>query len=74
MAMGILNNMASKLNGFFLEEAPCGSTGFFTRRRYAAARTQITTRMNNHIFSPISSEGSECMHLAEREKRNRTAR
>jgi hypothetical protein len=30
MAMGILNNMARKLNGFFLEEAPCGSTGFFT--------------------------------------------
>jgi hypothetical protein len=30
MAMGILNNMAPKLIGFFLEEAPCGSTGLFT--------------------------------------------
>jgi hypothetical protein len=30
MAIRILNNMARKLNGFFLEEAPCGSTGFFT--------------------------------------------
>jgi hypothetical protein len=31
MAIGILNDMARKPNGFFLEEAPCGSTGFFTR-------------------------------------------
>jgi hypothetical protein len=26
MTIRILNNMARKLNGFFLEEAPCGST------------------------------------------------
>jgi hypothetical protein len=30
MAIRILNNTSRKLNGFFLEEAPCGSTGFFT--------------------------------------------
>jgi hypothetical protein len=28
--MGILDNMALLQSGFFLEEAPCGSTGFFT--------------------------------------------
>jgi hypothetical protein len=32
MAMGILDNMALLQSGFFLEEAPCGSTGFFTAR------------------------------------------
>jgi hypothetical protein len=32
MAIVILDNMASRLNGFFLEEAPCVSTGFFTAR------------------------------------------
>jgi hypothetical protein len=36
MAMGILNNMARKLNGFFLEEAPCGSTGLLHEQNKAA--------------------------------------
>jgi GntR family transcriptional regulator len=44
MAMGISNNMARKLTGFFLEEAPCGSTGFFTGSSLCVPSSRVGVR------------------------------